>query len=126
MPAKSGVKAPETEKPGREAGLPVNPNRCGPLDEDGRALRADDTRADRFYEAVVRYFPALERSDLSADQVGVRPKVQAPGEGIRDFIIADESGRGLPGRRDRRCFHPDRPHRPDCRQSPSMTSTDRH
>jgi L-2-hydroxyglutarate oxidase LhgO len=57
----------------------------------------DDSRADRFYEAVVRYFPALERSDLSPDQVGVRPKVQVPGESIRDFIIADETGRGLPG-----------------------------
>jgi L-2-hydroxyglutarate oxidase LhgO len=39
----------------------------------------------------------LERSDLSPDQVGVRPKLQAPGEEIRDFVIADESGRGLPG-----------------------------
>ena len=57
----------------------------------------DDTRAEKFFQAVVSYFPALERSDLSPDQVGVRPKVQAPGDQIRDFIIAEESGRGLPG-----------------------------
>lgn len=57
----------------------------------------DDSRGDMFFEAVVRYFPALERSDLSPDQVGVRPKVQAPGDGIRDFVIAEETNRGLPG-----------------------------
>jgi L-2-hydroxyglutarate oxidase LhgO len=57
----------------------------------------DDSKADRFYEAVVRYFPALERSDLTPDQVGVRPKVQAPGDEIRDFIIVNETTRGLPG-----------------------------
>ena len=57
----------------------------------------DDSRTEGFYQSVVRYFPALERNDLSPDQVGVRPKLQAPGESIRDFIIADESERGLPG-----------------------------
>lgn len=57
----------------------------------------DDLRAEKFFQAVAPYFPALERSDLSPDQVGVRPKIQAPGETIRDFIIADESARGLPG-----------------------------
>jgi L-2-hydroxyglutarate oxidase LhgO len=29
--------------------------------------------------------------------VGVRPKLQPPGEPMRDFIIADEAHRGLPG-----------------------------
>ncbi len=57
----------------------------------------DDSRAEKFFESVSRYFPALERTDLSPDQVGVRPKVQAPGEPVKDFIIAEESNRGLPG-----------------------------
>lgn len=57
----------------------------------------DDTRSEKFYQAVVPYFPALERGDLSPDQVGVRPKVQAPGDPIRDFIIREEAERGLPG-----------------------------
>lgn len=57
----------------------------------------DDARAEKFFQAVVSYFPALERSDLSPDQVGVRPKVQAPGDPIRDFIIAEESDKGQPG-----------------------------
>jgi L-2-hydroxyglutarate oxidase LhgO len=57
----------------------------------------DDSRLDRFHEAVVRYFPALEKGDLSPDQVGVRAKLQPPGEGPRDFVVREESGRGLPG-----------------------------
>lgn len=57
----------------------------------------DDTRRDNFYSAVARYFPALQPEDLSPDQVGVRAKLQAPGESIKDFIIQEEGGRGLPG-----------------------------
>ncbi|HLF15537.1 MAG TPA: NAD(P)/FAD-dependent oxidoreductase [Bacteroidota bacterium] len=57
----------------------------------------DESRENRFYEAVARYFPSLRREDLTPDQVGVRPKIQKPGEESRDFIIAEESSRGLPG-----------------------------
>ncbi|HTK82285.1 MAG TPA: NAD(P)/FAD-dependent oxidoreductase, partial [Bacteroidota bacterium] len=57
----------------------------------------DDSRKEKFYTAVARYFPALQREDLSPDQVGVRPKIQAPGEPVKDFIIQEESVRGLPG-----------------------------
>ena len=39
----------------------------------------------------------MEHADLIPDQVGVRPKLQAPGEPPKDFIIAEESQRGLPG-----------------------------
>ncbi len=54
-------------------------------------------RLEKFYIAVSRYFPALQREDLSPDQVGVRPKVQGPGDPIKDFIIQEETDRGLPG-----------------------------
>lgn len=57
----------------------------------------DESKREKFYRAGVRYFPSLELEDLSSDQVGVRPKIQGPSEPIRDFIIAEESGRGLPG-----------------------------
>lgn len=56
----------------------------------------DDTRREKFQRAVSRYFPCLEVEDLSPDQVGVRCKLQAPGERVRDFVIAEETGRGLP------------------------------
>jgi L-2-hydroxyglutarate oxidase LhgO len=29
--------------------------------------------------------------------VGIRPKLQAPGDPYRDFVVAEEAERGLPG-----------------------------
>ncbi|MBI3194019.1 MAG: NAD(P)/FAD-dependent oxidoreductase [Ignavibacteriae bacterium] len=57
----------------------------------------DESRKEKFFHAVKRYFPSLEMNDLSPDQIGVRPKVQKPGDGAKDFIISEESKRGLPG-----------------------------
>jgi L-2-hydroxyglutarate oxidase LhgO len=57
----------------------------------------DETRLEKFYLAVSRYFPSLQREDLLPDQVGVRPKVQGPGDPIKDFVIQEESNRGLGG-----------------------------
>ncbi|MFW6286571.1 MAG: NAD(P)/FAD-dependent oxidoreductase [Candidatus Sumerlaeota bacterium] len=52
---------------------------------------------DLFYESGVKFLPALERDDLTPDMAGIRPKLQAPGEPQRDFIIREESDKGLPG-----------------------------
>jgi L-2-hydroxyglutarate oxidase LhgO len=57
----------------------------------------DDTRKEKFHSAVKRYFPALELSDLSPNQVGVRPKLVGSENAIKDFSIIDETPRGLPG-----------------------------
>ncbi len=57
----------------------------------------DESKKEKFFLSVKRYFPALELDDLSPDQIGVRPKIQKPGEDPRDFIIQEESGRWLPG-----------------------------
>ncbi len=59
--------------------------------------RFDESRKEKFYRAASRYFPALTPDDLSPDQIGVRPKLQSPGGGVRDFIIQEEDARGLPG-----------------------------
>lgn len=57
----------------------------------------DEGRKEKFFTAVVRYFPSLEREDLSPGQVGVRPKLMGSSESLKDFIINEESSRGLPG-----------------------------
>jgi len=36
-------------------------------------------------------------SDLSPDQVGVRPKIKGSDTEVKDFIIREESSKGLPG-----------------------------
>ena len=50
-----------------------------------------------FFLAAQRYLPFLSLEDLSADQTGIRPRLYGPGELARDFIIQEESARGLPG-----------------------------
>jgi L-2-hydroxyglutarate oxidase LhgO len=57
----------------------------------------DETSKTDFYRAAHRYLPAIQLDDLSPDFAGIRPKLQGPGAGFRDFVIKEESDRGLPG-----------------------------
>jgi len=57
----------------------------------------DEKHKNKFYTAVKSYLPALKEDSLFADTSGIRPKLSAPNEGFRDFIITEESARGLPG-----------------------------
>jgi L-2-hydroxyglutarate oxidase LhgO len=41
--------------------------------------------------------PAIADDDITPDLSGIRAKLQGPGDGFRDFVIADETARGLPG-----------------------------
>lgn len=61
------------------------------------AYRVDEAKLATFGAAVRRLFPQIEDADLTPDIAGIRPKLQGPGGGFRDFVIAEESARGLPG-----------------------------
>jgi len=50
-----------------------------------------------FYEAARRYLPGITVGQLNPEMTGIRPKLQKPGDPARDFIIAEESNKGLPG-----------------------------
>lgn len=50
-----------------------------------------------FRRDVKRFVPTIVEHDLRPDQAGVRPKLQGPGEGFRDFVIKHEMERGLFG-----------------------------
>ena len=41
--------------------------------------------------------PFIDYEDLEPEMAGIRPKLQGPGEDVRDFVIRDESDKGLPG-----------------------------
>jgi len=56
-----------------------------------------ESKRESFAEAVRRLVPAITAEDLSPDIAGIRPKLQGPGDGFRDWVIAEESSRGLPG-----------------------------
>ena len=57
----------------------------------------DPRRADVFYAAVRRYFPALADGAIQPGYAGIRPKIQAPGEPARDFMVQGPEGHGVPG-----------------------------
>ena len=57
----------------------------------------DPGHLEEFAYDAKRYLPFVEESDLAPDMSGVRPKLQKDGEGFRDFIIREESARGLSG-----------------------------
>lgn len=57
----------------------------------------DESHAAEFYEAAKGYIPSLKLEDLMPDFAGIRPKIQGPGEAMKDFIIKEESAQGFPG-----------------------------
>jgi L-2-hydroxyglutarate oxidase LhgO len=64
----------------------------GELDYNVDAGRRED-----FFRAAVRYLPALEPDWLQPEMAGIRPKLQKPGDNVKDFLINEESAKGLPG-----------------------------
>ena len=57
----------------------------------------DADHGDEFYQAAHTYLPFLNRDDVTPDMAGVRPKLQAPTDPVKDFVIRHEADRGLPG-----------------------------
>jgi L-2-hydroxyglutarate oxidase LhgO len=59
--------------------------------------RVDETQNKAFHKSVKRFLPLIELEDLEPEFAGIRPKLQAPGEAFRDFIITHEEQAGFPG-----------------------------
>lgn len=57
----------------------------------------DPLHREEFFASAKTYLPFLEPEDLSPAMAGCRAKIQSPGEGFCDFIIRDETDKGLPG-----------------------------
>ncbi|WP_375594064.1 NAD(P)/FAD-dependent oxidoreductase [Algihabitans albus] len=57
----------------------------------------DPARALAFYEAVRRYWPELPDAALQPGYAGIRPKLQAPGEAAKDFVVQGPECHGVPG-----------------------------
>ena len=60
-------------------------------------LVVDPARGDGFYAEVRKYWPALPDGALNPGYAGIRPKIQAPGEPARDFLIQGPATHGVPG-----------------------------
>ncbi|MGA9423318.1 MAG: FAD-dependent oxidoreductase, partial [Rhodanobacteraceae bacterium] len=57
----------------------------------------DPTRADAFYRAIRRYWPALRDGALQPAYTGIRPRLSAPGEPAADFRIDGADCHGIKG-----------------------------
>jgi L-2-hydroxyglutarate oxidase LhgO len=89
--------------PGRDfLGIHITPDmdgrlRLGPnayyVDEPNYQM--DESHREEFLESVRRFMPDLSREDIYPDFAAMRPKLQAPGEEMRDFIIREESDKGF-------------------------------
>lgn len=55
------------------------------------------SKQESFFKSARKFLPFLEYSDLSPEMAGIRPKIQKPGEPVRDFYIKEEADRGNPG-----------------------------
>jgi L-2-hydroxyglutarate oxidase LhgO len=67
------------------------------MEESGIDYRVDPARAEKFYAAIRRYWPALQDGDLVPDYSGVRPKIAAAGTHDADFCILEEQSHGVRG-----------------------------
>jgi L-2-hydroxyglutarate oxidase LhgO len=57
----------------------------------------DASKKQMFFDSAKTFLSFIEYKDLEPEMAGMRPKLQGPGEEYRDFIIQEESARGLPG-----------------------------
>ncbi len=57
----------------------------------------DPARAERFYDAVRRYYPALADGALQPAYAGIRPKIHDPGEPQPDFLLQGPQIHGVFG-----------------------------
>jgi L-2-hydroxyglutarate oxidase LhgO len=57
----------------------------------------DPARAERFYAAVRRYWPALKDGALQPGYAGIRPKIVPPSVAAQDFVVQGRQTHGVPG-----------------------------
>lgn len=57
----------------------------------------DPHRADKFYAAVRKYWPALKDGALQPGYAGIRPKIVPPGAPAQDFTLQGPAEHGVPG-----------------------------
>ena len=57
----------------------------------------DPARSAAFYAAIRRYWPGLKDGALAPAYSGVRPKLQGPGEPVRDFMLQGPEAHGVAG-----------------------------
>jgi L-2-hydroxyglutarate oxidase LhgO len=58
---------------------------------DALNYEVDISQKSEFYRSIIKLFPHVKEGDLQPDQAGIRPKLQGPGDGVKDFVIEREN-----------------------------------
>ena len=88
---------------GEGLGIHLTPDLAGEVRAGPNAYYVDrlsyEVESDEreFREAIGRFLPSVSEYRLIPEFAGIRPKLQGPGEGFRDFVIRHEEDRGLRG-----------------------------
>ncbi len=67
------------------------------VDIETANLVVEARRAEKFYDRIRRYWPALTDNSLVPDYAGLRPKISRSGKPVLDFEILDQSDHDIPG-----------------------------
>lgn len=67
------------------------------LDKNEYDYKLTPSKQKAFFDSAKKFLPFIDFDDLSPEMAGIRPKIQKPGEPLRDFYIKEESERGYPG-----------------------------
>lgn len=67
------------------------------LDSNIYDYKLTASKQEAFYSSAKKFLPFLEFDDISPEMAGIRPKLQKPGEPLRDFYIMEETKKGYPG-----------------------------
>jgi L-2-hydroxyglutarate oxidase LhgO len=67
------------------------------LDSNVYDYKLTASKQEAFFKSAKKFLPFLDYDDIAPEMAGIRPKIQKPGEPLRDFYIMEESGRGFPG-----------------------------
>jgi L-2-hydroxyglutarate oxidase LhgO len=67
------------------------------LDTNVYDYKLSPEKREAFYLSAKKFLPFLEINDISPEMAGIRPKIQKPGETLRDYYIMEETKRGYPG-----------------------------
>ncbi len=92
---------PVPEGPG--LGIHLTPDLAGSVRLGPNAYYVDkidyqvESKEEEFREGVRRFLPSIDEYRMQVDSAGIRPKLQGPGQGFRDFIIRHEKDRDLFG-----------------------------
>jgi len=84
-------------------GIHLTPDMSGSIKLGPNAYYVDQldysvkSSASEFRDDVSKFMPSIAKMELQDDSSGIRPKLQGPGDGFRDFIIRHEKDLGLQG-----------------------------